>query len=143
MRIGLYSEFGRTNIVVLHKLIGERGYAGTPDDIRRFRQDLMSGSQDRYSAIIHSPNFYSTSACRDLLFHVQEHRLTLPRIAEFLAGHGLSFLGFELDGRTSARHRVVFPDDAAMTDLALWHRFETANPETFRGMYQFWVQKAA
>jgi SAM-dependent methyltransferase len=143
MRIGLYSEFGRTNIVVLHKLIGERGYTGTPDDIRRFRQDLMSGSQDRYAAIIHSPNFYSTSACRDLLFHVQEHRLTLPRIAEFLAGHGLSFLGFELDGRTSARYRVAFPDDAAMTDLALWHRYETANPDTFRGMYQFWVQKAA
>ena len=34
-----------------------------------------------------SPDFYSTSACRDLLFHVQEHRLTLPQIAAFLAEH--------------------------------------------------------
>jgi hypothetical protein len=30
-----------------------------------------------------------------------------------------------------------------MTDLALWHDFETDNPSTFAGMYQFWVQKRA
>jgi hypothetical protein len=30
-----------------------------------------------------------------------------------------------------------------MTNLANWHRFESENPATFRGMYQFWVQKAA
>jgi len=35
------------------------------------------------------------------------------------------------------------PDDAAMTDLESWHRFETANPDIFRGMYQFWVQNNA
>jgi hypothetical protein len=27
------------------------------------------------------------------------------------------------------------------TDLSLWHDFETALPDTFRGMYQFWVQR--
>jgi len=30
-----------------------------------------------------------------------------------------------------------------MTDLESWHRFETANPDIFRGMYQFWVQNNA
>jgi hypothetical protein len=29
-----------------------------------------------------------------------------------------------------------------MTDLACWDRFEAANPDTFTGMYQFWLQKA-
>jgi len=29
-----------------------------------------------------------------------------------------------------------------MTDLESWHRFETANPDIFRGMYQFWVQNS-
>ncbi len=28
-----------------------------------------------------------------------------------------------------------------MTDLDRWHEFETKNPDTFSGMYQFWVQK--
>ena len=28
-----------------------------------------------------------------------------------------------------------------MTDLDSWHMFETENPTTFAGMYQFWVQK--
>ena len=143
MRLGLYSELGRTNIVALHRIIAERGYTAAPDDIRRFRQDVISGPQDRFAAILHSPNFYSLSACRDLLFHVQEHRLTLPQIGAFLSGHGLTFIGFELDAATLARYRAAFPDDKGLTDLAAWHRFETANPDTFRGMYQFWVQKAA
>ncbi len=45
--------------------------------------------------------------------------------------------------RTYHAYRAAFPDDAAMTDLESWHRFETANPDIFRGMYQFWVQKTA
>jgi SAM-dependent methyltransferase len=141
MRLGFYSELGRANIVALHRLIAERGYTSSPDGIRSFRQDLISGQQERFAAILHSPNFYSISACRDLLFHVQEHRLTLPQIGAFMARHDLTFLGFELDAAIRERYRAAFPDDRTMTDLALWHRFETANPDTFRGMYQFWVQK--
>ncbi len=40
MRIGLYSELGRTNIVALRKIIAERGYKATPEDIRRSRRDM-------------------------------------------------------------------------------------------------------
>jgi hypothetical protein len=28
-----------------------------------------------------------------------------------------------------------------MRDLDRWHAFETARPDTFAGMYQFWIQK--
>jgi len=28
-----------------------------------------------------------------------------------------------------------------MIDLSLWDTFERENPDTFIGMYQFWVQK--
>jgi hypothetical protein len=41
------------------------------------------------------------------------------------------------------RYRARFPDDTSMTDLACWHVFETENPRTFAGMYQFWIQKNA
>ena len=143
MRIGLYSELGRSNVVALRQIIAERGYGSTPDDIRRARQDLLSRQEGRFLSTMYSPDFYSVSACRDLLFHVQEHRLTLPQIGAFLAEHGLTLLGFELDAPTLARYRKAFPDDTAMTDLASWHRFETANPDTFRGMYNFWAQRAA
>ena len=142
LRLGLYSELGRSYVVALRQIIAERGYGAAPDDIRRCRQDLISRQDARFSTILHSPDFCSTSACRDLLFHVQEHRLTLPEIGAFLTAHGLTLLGFELDAPKLARYRGAFPDDTTMTDLALWHRFETANPDTFRGMYQFWVQKA-
>ena len=85
-------------------------------------------------------DFFSTSECRDLLFHVQEHRLTLPQIAGFLAESGLTFLGFDLGEQEREKYRARFPDDSAMTDLACWHEFERANPDTFMGMYQFWAQ---
>lgn len=143
MRIGLYSEIARQSIVELRRTIAERGYKPTEHDIRRFRQELLSKPEQRFASILYSPEFASMSACRDLLFHAQEHRLTLPQIGAFLAEHGLTLLGFELPGVTLARYRSQFPEDAAMTDLANWHRFEIENPATFTGMYQFWVQKAA
>ena len=30
----------------------------------------------------------------------------------------------------------------SMSDLDKWHAVETEYPDTFSGMYQFWVQKA-
>jgi SAM-dependent methyltransferase len=142
MRLGLYSELGRANVVALRRIIAERGYPATPDDIRRCRQDLLFGQDARFATFLHSPDFYSISGCRDLLFHVQEHRLTLPQIGAFLDEHEVTLLGFELAAPAFAKYRVQFPDDPAMTDLDHWHRFETENPDTFGSMYQFWVQKA-
>jgi hypothetical protein len=72
---------------------------------------------------------------------VQEHLLTLPAIKAFLAEHDLEFLGFDLPPLQVQAFRKNFSDDGAMTDLDLWHIFETENPTTFRSMYQFWVQK--
>jgi hypothetical protein len=88
-------------------------------------------------------DFFSISGCRDLLFHVQEHRLTIPQIAGFIADNGLSFVGFDLDHPTLQRYRARFPHDKTMADLKSWDVFEHEHPGTFAGMYQFWVQKAA
>jgi hypothetical protein len=88
-------------------------------------------------------DFYSTSNCRDLLFHVQEHRFTLPQIQTFLAENGLELLGFELDSNVLQRYRSQYPDDPACTNLDYWHAFEQQYPHTFARMYQFVVQKQA
>ena len=86
------------------------------------------------------PDFFSISGCRDLLFHVQEHRLALPDIAAFIAANNLQFLGFALDPLTRRNYARRFPRDPAMTDMAQWHQYEIENPGTFIGCYQFWVQ---
>ncbi len=88
-------------------------------------------------------DFFATSECRDLLFHVQESRLTIPAIKAFLAGHGLKFLGFEFAEPVLRRYRALFAEQRWSTgDLDRWHDFETKYPDTFSGMYQLWVQKA-
>lgn len=141
MRLALYSELARHRVVAAHRYIAERGYGRAADDIRQFRQDIMALPADHpLRALAQMPDFFSISDCRDLLFHVQEHRFTVPQIAAFLETAGLDFLGFDADQPTFNRYDAQFPHDRARADLANWHVFEQANPTTFRGMYQFWVQ---
>lgn len=142
MNVGLYSEKAREDIVAAQRFVAEKGYKPTAADIRRCREEferLPANSALRNVMLL--ADFYSMSDLRDLLFHVQEHRMTLPQIAQFLAGNQLQFLGFDQAPHILQRYREKFPDDKAMTDLALWDRFEEENPRAFIGMYQFWLQK--
>jgi 2-polyprenyl-3-methyl-5-hydroxy-6-metoxy-1,4-benzoquinol methylase len=138
MRIGLYSELARRPVVVAHAFITQRGYGRTADDIRRFRQDVLG--YETLAMLPQSRDFYTVSGCRDLLFHVQEHRMTLPGIKTFLMENNLAFQGFELDEGTLQAYRRRFPD-TAMTDLDRWQVFETENPNTFVHMYNFTVTR--
>jgi tetratricopeptide (TPR) repeat protein/SAM-dependent methyltransferase len=142
MLIGLYSETARRELAAARSFIAERGYHDHPSDNRRFRQDyLQHATGPARDLVVSMLDFFSLSECRDLLFHRQEHRMTLPDIARFLEGNGLRFLGFKIDLQHRRAYARQFPEDAAMTDLARWHRYETDNPRTFIQMYQFWVQK--
>jgi tetratricopeptide (TPR) repeat protein/SAM-dependent methyltransferase len=142
MGLGFYSELARRHVVKTREMIAARGYASTPEDIRRFRQDLAAQDLSvELQWLSEIPDFYSTSECRDLLFHVREHRLTLGQIESFLAEFGLHFIGFELDPRVLHQYRVRFADDPSGTNLRNWAGFEADNPDTFVGMYRFWIQK--
>jgi len=142
MRLGLYSRTARADINDARRLIAERGYRPCAEDIRRFRQELAgAGNDNARRPATDSEDFYSTSACRDLLFHVQEHQATLPEIKTFIERHELEFLGFELPRHVERHFRERFPDVMSMTDLDLWHVFETENPLVFAGMYEFWIAK--
>src|SRR5262249_8529178 len=142
MRLGFYSEIARRDLAAARRFIAAQGYGSTADDIRRCRQELMSDAADKsLRAVKDFWDFFSISECRDLLFHVPEHRLSLPAIKSFLADHTLQFLGFETDEPTVRRYMSRFPHDRAGIDLDCWHLYETENPRTFLGMYQFWVQK--
>lgn len=132
MLLGLYSDVARRGLPRLS--------ASSPGDIRRARQNLLATGEQR-DMLTASADFFTTSTCRDLLFHVQESRMTLAQIGAFLREQGLILLGFALDDTALAAYRTRFPDDSGATDLDNWQRFEADNPDTFAGMYQFWVQK--
>ncbi len=146
MKIGLYSETARAPVVAARAMIAERGYRSTPADIRRCREDIIAtaGSTESVLArLVEFRDFYSLSECRDLLFHVREHRFTLPQIEAALDELKLDFLGFEMrDQGVMRAFSEAHPEADDRRSLAAWHRFETEHPGTFRGMYQFWCRKA-
>jgi tetratricopeptide (TPR) repeat protein/2-polyprenyl-3-methyl-5-hydroxy-6-metoxy-1,4-benzoquinol methylase len=143
MQVALYSALARRDLAPARDFITAGGYSPTAADIRRCRQDLIAaGDPAALTILATAGDFFSTSGCRDLLFHVQEHRLTLPQIGGFLADQRLEFLGFEADPALLRRYAATFPADRTMTDLMHWHAFEIEHPRAFLNMYQFWVQKA-
>jgi SAM-dependent methyltransferase/Flp pilus assembly protein TadD len=140
MYLGLYSEAGRQAVVAVREFIAARGYQRSAGDIRRFRQDVVTAGLP-LGNLLTSPDFFSSSGCRDLFFHAQEHRLSLPQIKSFLQANHLTFLGFQVDAQVLRQFRHRYKAAEALTDLDLWHAFETANPRAFAAMYQFWIQK--
>jgi hypothetical protein len=138
MKIGLYSELARQSIVKIRSEIESLNL--TEDDIRSFRNELLNSDKE-YLKIIHSsPDFYSYSDIRDLLFHVQEHRFTIPQIISSLDKLGLIFCGFENDNLIK-NFKSQFPNPESLYNLDDWNAFEENNPKAFVGMYQFWCQK--
>ena len=138
MHVGLYSRSARGQIRAAREFFAEKGVVASPEGIRQWRGALLSTPM---RSVADYADFFTTSECRDLLFHVQEHQLTIPEIDAFLRRHDLAFIGFELPPQSSASYRFRFPEDRRMANLAYWDVFEKENPATFASMYQFWVQK--
>ena len=95
---------------------------------------------DQLSMLVSRSDFYTIAECRDLLFHVEEHRVTVPEIAGLLDAFGLRFDGFLLSEEIETRYRERYPDDPRMDNLDNWNSFEAAFPYAFSGMYIFWAQ---
>ncbi|MGB1539530.1 MAG: hypothetical protein ACPG80_01080, partial [Rickettsiales bacterium] len=87
-------------------------------------------------------DYYMLSECRDLIFHVQEHRFTLPQLEKIMDELGLEFLGFEgVNPGVVKQYKAAYPDDTYARNLTNWHAFETEYPGTFFGMYQLWLRR--
>jgi SAM-dependent methyltransferase len=139
MRIGLYSETGRRAVARARELIAARGLRPDAAGIRAARAEIRR--DPKLAQLARNEDFFSMSGCRDLLFHVQEHRFTLPQVESMLSRLGLEFLGFEFpdSGATLQRYIARFGKDS-LSSLANWHRLEQELPDTFSRMYQFWVR---
>ncbi|MBS0308397.1 MAG: tetratricopeptide repeat protein [Proteobacteria bacterium] len=143
MNIGLYSRRARHEVNAARAAIQTGGYAATLQDIRRFRADVMDGRcAIDIGSLAQSPDFYSTSACRDLLFHVQEHVFSPLEIQTCIEQLGLELIGFEFSNPEALRrYHARFPDNPAADVLANWEILETEHAQIFAGMYQFWLRK--
>lgn len=138
MAIGLYSDIGRQHIIQTKEYIAHQGYPHTYEGIRQCRTDLKQAAHnDPLHKLLKSPDFYTMSGCRDLIFHEQEHRFTINQISKMLEDLKLEFIGFNITNhKTINLFQAMFPDDTKMTHLNNWHEFEQKHPETFKKMYQ-------
>ncbi len=143
MLIGLYSEIGRRDIVAAREFIQTHGYGSDIADIRKCRKDLLAQDEGNLARqVLRHGDFYAASACRDLIFHVQEHRFTIPLLVEAFEQLNLEFLGFTVNFKHQEEaYKRTYPDDKNMNDLDNWNQFEEENPDLFSGMYKFWVRK--
>ena len=142
MKIGLYSERARTDIVVIHKEINQSNIGQSTAAMKAFRNELINSPLAHHKKVSSFPDFYSLSMFRDLLFHVQEHRFTVPELKICLTELGLEFCGFEGDRIVKNFVNQNFAKDD-LYDLEKWAKFEEHTCYAFLGMYQFWCQKAA
>ena len=141
LKLGLYSEISRKHIVRVREFIKKKKFNNTVKDIRNCREAIIKQNDDQLlHKVIHNNDFYSTSGTRDLIFHVQEHRFTIPEISKILNDLDLEFLGFT-NPSFKKKYSQSFPDDKKNLSLDNWNQFEINNPSAFVGMYQFWVRK--
>ena len=143
IRVGLYSEHARQLLTTARAVAEADGRDGSPEGIRGFRREVVDGDETRLQGLLRSPDFYTVSSCRDLVFHVHERRFTIPKVGRALAAAGLRLLGFEASREVRARYRRAFPGDPNLRSLENLAEFERAHPDAFAGMYLLWAEPEA
>ena len=142
LKLGLYSQIARNHLIEIKEFIKSKNLKNTNSDIKLLRQLIIEEKKNLAFKTFISPDFYSTSTIKDLLFHTQEHRFTLPEILKILKDLDLEFVGFHFSNLTTkSRYLSSFPNDKKSISLNNWHQFEIDNPSIFSSMYQFWVKK--
>ena len=141
IKIGLYSELAREDVILARKLIAHQKYNYDIKGIREFRMDVLSNKFPEINSLKKTADFFTSSMCRDLCFHVQEHRFNINQIDNILNSHNLEFLGFFLPKNIKSFYAQDYPNDKKQTNLDNWAEFEIRYKSTFRKMYQFWSKK--
>lgn len=143
MRIALYSEYGRQDIVQAHKIIADEEWENTREGMKSFRRQAEESlPEDLYKSLTARGDYFQMSMYRDLLFHVQEHRFNLLEIRDILRDLSLRFAKLQVSADVLSEYKKIFKGKDSLTDLKKWHTFEKTHPATFRNMYQFWCRAA-
>ncbi len=147
MRLSVYSERGRAEIVAAQSLVAEHGWLPTDEGLREARSALLGLPASHPAArVTASPDFYTQSGLRDLVFHACEHRYTPSQLADLVRKLGMEVLGLQHARPEGPRlYRERWPEDPSMATLERWDDLERVHPRLFSGMIHVWLrgQKAA
>ena len=143
LKVAVYTESGRRGVVAAIDLREAYQLAPTPEGIRTLRQ-IVAAQPEGHPAreILGYADFYSLSGVRDLVFHVMEHRYTLPSFAALADRAGLCIRQILAPVGWRERFLARFPQPGAAGDAEAWHRFEQENPGCFGSMYRLMLGKA-
>lgn len=137
MKIALYSRLARKQVIAFRSMLNK---LDTKPDPRLLRQALLLGQiPGDWHELLLSPDFYSMSNCRDLLFHEQEHQFDLQEIAQLLQHNDLDYVGMVPEPKAKTAMLNEFSN--MQDNLQHWQQVEENNPAIFDGMYQFYCQK--
>lgn len=148
MRLALYSGTSRRGLSVAADFVQSQNDGSTVEGIQAARQALIDHAHpggvcdESFASLFTTIDFYTTSMCRDLLFHVHEVNFTLPEIQEAIRDLGLDFRGFiDVKKTRIGPYQSFAPEDSLGIDLASWAQYEAQNPDAFTSLYDFTVQK--
>ncbi|MBK6895957.1 MAG: methyltransferase domain-containing protein [Alphaproteobacteria bacterium] len=142
MHLALYSKHARRAIIKAREIIAKNGIGGDHESMKEFRRNALNWlPEEDVESLVRFRDYYFLSEYKDLIFHVMEHCYDIPQISEMLRKNNLEFLGFRDINNLHQNYSKAFPDDPQRTNLDNWNKFEIANPDIFRRMYQFWVRK--
>lgn len=141
IKLGLYSGAARKQITQLRDYLATQ-MPKTDDDIRLVRESILQGAiKGEFNEILTSPDFYSLSGCRDLLFHTQEHLFDIPKLIKLIEDAGLNWLGFLPPASAYKAAQKMFGLTPHEMSLEQWQKLEQDQPSLFAGMYQFYARK--
>ena len=138
--IGVYSKIARKHIERIRNKNKNIKYKINNQNLKLIRQEILKSRSADYKLVKESPDFYSLSTLRDLIFHVQEHRFSIPEIETYINKLNLKFCGF-VNREIIDQFEDIYRNKNDLYNLDIWNTFEVENPRIFAGMYQFWCQK--
>tara|TARA_B100000287_G_scaffold177655_1_gene167714 strand:+ start:2470 stop:4701 length:2232 start_codon:yes stop_codon:yes gene_type:complete len=142
-KLALYAKKYRDLLIPEKSIINEQKLEANLQDVREARDVILKKSfNDGTDYSCYRLNdFYSTSEFIDLLMHKQELSFTIEGLKELFLDN-YNFLGFVMSNEIiKNEYRNIYPQDIKRLNLNNWDEFEKNNPETFRAMYQMWLQK--
>jgi ubiquinone/menaquinone biosynthesis C-methylase UbiE len=142
MRIALYSETGRRDVVKARRIIHDQNIPSDRDGIRFFRKNCEKLMPKKMLPdLLERRDFYNMPECKDLLFHFKENRFELAQIQAMAKKLGLSLIHFDLPPNVLEQYRRDYPGDTQINNLDSLSAFEQKNPMAFQSMYNFWCAK--
>ena len=141
IKLGLYSELARRNIIQFQKRYPIDNFNITEEKIQHYRSKILGTSNTEDKSLMIFNDFYTMSDFRDMVFHVNEHNFNISKIKNMLEQVNLDFCGFS--GFTTLGNSFInnLGKKFNRYDLNEWEKIEPHEPDLFKGMYQFWSQK--